>query len=63
MYTSEFSKHWDNLHGFTMQEAHQKKAKVDEAHGVGSPNSKWNPAQIVKDNNREDGYKVVICTK
>ena len=63
MYTSEFCKHFDNLHGFTMEEARQKKAKVDEAHGVGSPNSKWNPAQIIKDTNRKDDYKVVISSK
>lgn len=32
MYTSEFMKHWDNVNGFTMEEAIEKKAKVDEEH-------------------------------
>ena len=63
MYTSEFTKHWDDVNGYTMREAMEKKAKVDEAHGVGTPNSKWNPAEIVPDTSRKDGFKVVIRTK
>lgn len=47
MYTSEFSKHWDNVNGYTMEEAMKKKEVVDEAHGVGTPTSKWNSAKIV----------------
>lgn len=47
MYTSEFSKHWDDVNGYTMEEAMKKKEAVDEAHGVGTPTSKWNPAKIV----------------
>lgn len=63
MYISEFTKDWDKTHGFTKQEALEKKAKVNEAHGVGSPNSKWNPAEIVPDANKQDGFKVVIQAK
>ena len=63
MYTSEFTKHWDTTNGFTMQEALSKKAKVDEAHNIGSPASKWNPAEIVRDDQKASGYKVVISCK
>ena len=60
MYTSEFSKHWDDVNGYTMEEAMKKKEAVDEAHGVGTPTSKWNPAKIVPDPSRKSGYKVII---
>lgn len=63
MYTSEFSKRWDKNNGFTMKEALLKKQSVDEAHKVGSANSKWNPAEIVPDTSRKSGYKVVISAK
>ena len=46
-----------------MREAMEKKAKVDEAHGVGTPESRWNPAEIVPDTSKKDGFKVVIRTK
>ena len=62
MYTSEFSKHWDNVNGYTMEEAMKKKEAVDEAHGVGTPTSKWGPAQIVPDSSRKTVYKIVIST-
>ncbi len=57
-----FSKHWDDVHGFTYKEALEKQAKVDEGHGVGQPNSKWKPSVIEPDPNRKDGYRVVIET-
>lgn len=63
MSTSEFTKPWDNVNGYTMREAMEKKAKVDEAHGVGTPESRWNPAEIVPDTSKKDGFKVVIRTK
>lgn len=63
MYTSTFSKHWDNIHGFTREEAEQKRDAVNKAHGVNQPNSKWNPAEIVSDHSRKDGFMVVINTK
>ena len=46
-----------------MEEAMKKKEAVDEAHGVGTPTSKWNPAKIVPDPSRKSGYKVIISTK
>ena len=58
-----FSKHWDDVHGFTYKEAEEKKRKVDEAHGVGSLTSKWKESVIEHDPNRKDGYRVVIETK
>lgn len=58
-----FSKRWDDNHGFTYQEALQKKANVEEAYGVGSPNSKWEEAKIVPDPKKKDGYMVTIDTK
>ena len=61
--TSEFTKHWDLLNGYTYAEAIAKKEAVDEAHGVGTENSKWNAAKIVPDPNKKTGYKVVISTK
>ena len=62
-HTDTFSKHWDKKHGFTQREAEEKKAKVDEAHGVFGPDPKWEPAQIVPDPDKVDGYKVTISTK
>ena len=61
--TSEFTKHWDLINGYTYEEALNKKISVDEAHGVGTENSKWNAAEIVIDPNKKTGYKVVISTK
>ena len=61
--TSTFTKHWDEKNGYTQQEAFAKKAKVDEAHGVGRPESKWNSAEVVLDPNKQSGYMVVIRTK
>lgn len=58
--TSEFTKHWSRT-GFTYGEAVRKKAAVDEAHKVGNPKSRWNPAEIVDDD--RGGFKVVITTK
>lgn len=63
MYSSEFTKRWDPMNGFTETEAMDKKQKVDEAHSVGYPKSKWGPAEIVPDYSKPNGgYKVVICT-
>lgn len=63
MYTNEFTKRWDDVSGFTMQEAQDKKAKVDESHKVGTPESKWLPAEIVPDTSKKEGFKVVMKTK
>lgn len=63
MFVEEYSNHWDNEHGYTMEEALLKKAKVDDAHDVSNPNSRWEPAEIVPDQSRHDGYKVIIKTK
>lgn len=63
MTTCEFTKKWDDNHGFTYEEALTKAALVNEAHGVGTAKSCWNPAQIVLDPFKKDGYKVVITTK
>lgn len=63
MYTSEFSKHWNENNGFTMEEAIRKKEKVDEAHRVYTAASQWKPAEIIPDPSKKNGYKVVICTK
>ncbi len=57
-----FSKHWDNEHGYTYKEALDKKAKVDDAHGVGTRTSKWKPSVIEPDPYKKDGYRVVIET-
>jgi hypothetical protein len=62
MSRSEFTKRWDKINGFSMAEAIEKKAAVDEAHGVGQPNSKWAPAEIVPDESKTTGFKVVIAT-
>lgn len=61
--TSEFTKRWDKENGYTQAEACAKKKAVDEAHGVGTENSRWKPAEIVLDPNKKTGYKVVISTK
>ena len=63
MLTDTFTKRWDDKHGFTQLEAQEKKAIVDEYYGVGTPNSKWNPARIILDPNKKDGFMVVIETK
>lgn len=64
MYKNEFTKHWDNKYGFTYEEALEKKAIVDEAHGVGiNPNSCWNASEIVVDPLKNSGYKVIITPK
>lgn len=63
MTTQEFTKRWDKDHGFTYEEALDKVAVVNEAHGVGTAKSRWNPAQIVRDPHKKDGYKVIIRTK
>ena len=60
MSTSEFTKRWSRT-GFTYGEAVRKKATVDQAHGVGTASSKWNPAEIVDDD--RGGFKVIITTK
>lgn len=57
--SSEFTKRWDKT-GYSMEEARLKKEKVDEAHGVGTPESKWSESEIVPD--ERGGYKVVITT-
>lgn len=62
MSVSEFSKVGDNTHGFTLEEAMRKVEKVNAAHGVGDPKSKWGPARIVPDDSRKNGFKVVIDT-
>ena len=59
MYITEFTKRWDKINGFTMDEAIEKKKAVDEANSVGSSKSKWNPAEIVPDTGKRAGYKVV----
>lgn len=61
--TDYFSKRWDKEHGFTQQEAEEKKRKVNDSYGVNSPNAKWHPAQIVPDPNKKDGFMVTITAK
>ena len=63
MFIEEYSKNWDTKHGYTMEEAIWKKGKVDDAHDVSNPNSLWKPAEIVLDQSRQDGYKVIIKAK
>ena len=63
MTTEFYSKRWDNKHGFTEAEAEEKKRKVDEGHGVGTPTSKWSEAVIERDPDRVDGYRIRISTK
>lgn len=55
-----FSK--DGKEGFTFEEALEKKSKVDEAHGVGFPDSKWKESVIEPDPTKEKGFRVVIET-
>ena len=54
-----FSNHSSNT-GYTWKEAEAKKAKVDEAHGVGTSKSKWAPSKIEAD--PRGGYLVTIET-
>lgn len=63
MFTEEYSKVWDKTNGYSVEEAKIKKAKVDEAHGVGLPNSKWQEAEIIPDHAKVFGYKIIISTK
>lgn len=58
-----YSKRWDNKHGFTQKEAEDKKRRVDAENGANNPDSKWNPAQIEPDPERQDGYRVVAVSK
>jgi hypothetical protein len=53
------SNHSSNT-GYTQKEAEAKKAKVDEAHGVGKSNSKWAEAKVEPD--PRGGYLVTIET-
>lgn len=55
-----FTKRWDNQNGFTMEEAIEKKAKVDTEYGVNKPGANWHPAQIVPDHAKKSGYMVTI---
>ena len=48
--------------GYTYDEALAKKAAVDDAHGVGRPESKWSASVIERDPNKKEGYRVVIRT-
>lgn len=58
-----FSNVWNANYGFTPEEAALKARRVNEAHGVGDPNSKWKPAIWVRDPHRKSGYMVTIETK
>ena len=60
---SVFRKIWDPENGYTLSEAAIKAFKVDEAHGVGRPESKWQSAKIVRDPQTPSGYMVTIETK
>jgi len=62
MSRDEFTNNWDAINGYTLEEARKKKAAVDEAYGIGTSKTKWSPAEIVPDDSRKTGYKVVICT-
>lgn len=55
-----FTKHDGTNKGYTQEEAEVKKAKVDEAHGVGTSKSKWAPSKIEAD--PRGGFLVVIST-
>ena len=46
--------------GYTYEEAEIRKAKIDEAHGVGTPKTKWAEAKIEPD--PRGGYLVTIET-
>ena len=48
--------------GYTYEQALAKKAAVDDAHGVGRPESKWRESVIERDPNKRAGYRVVIRT-
>lgn len=63
MCKDEFRKLWDSVNGFTLKEAQKRKAKIDEKYGVDTPDSKWQPAKVVLDLDKRNGYKIVICTK
>ena len=54
-----FSNHWGKA--FTLDEAWEKKRKVDDAYAVYSPTSKWKPAELEAD--PRGGFRVVIETK
>lgn len=54
-----FSKNWDEV-GYTKEEAEARKSKIDEAHGVGTPNTKWAESKIEAD--PRGGYLIVIET-
>ncbi len=55
----EFSNHMGNV-GYTAEEAKKKIIAVNDAYMVGSPKSKWGPAERVPD--PRGGYMVVIET-
>lgn len=52
-----------NDEGYTFDEARRKKDAVDEAHHVFAPDSKWCPAQIVRDPYMKLGYMVTLDSK
>ena len=63
-YESIFSKQFGEAdEGYTYKEALAKLSKVNDAHGVGTPDSKWKPGFIEPDPNKKTGYRVVIRTK
>lgn len=55
-----FTKRWDNVNGFTMEEAQKKKDAVDTEYGVNRPGANWHPAEIVPDPAKKSGYMVII---
>lgn len=55
-----FTKRWDNVNGFTMEEALKKKENVDTEYGVNRPDANWHPAEIVPDPDKKSGYMVII---
>lgn len=61
--TDYFSKRWDDVHGFTQQEAEEKMRNVDESYGANLPNAKWHHAKMVPDPAKKDGYMVTITAK
>lgn len=56
-----FTKHYGDGKGYTYEEAIQKKAAVDDAHGCWRNDAKWKYSEIVPDS--RGGYMVVISTK
>lgn len=59
-----FSKHYGNPdEGYTYEEALVKRAKVNDAYGVGTPNSQWNGAEIEQDPVKKTGFRVTITKK